>query len=80
MVGHIDRHARPAPLWKELRMLAIAAVALFAIGFVINATSTHVQAVFDPFSLLLLGLACLALHMSGVGTGWRVPRGRGRRR
>jgi len=25
-----------------------------------------------PFSLMLFGLACLALHLAGIGTGWRV--------
>jgi hypothetical protein len=28
---------------------------------------------------MLVGLACLALHLVGVGTGWKVP-SRGRRR
>jgi hypothetical protein len=27
---------------------------------------------------MLAGLACLALHLAGVGTGWSVPK-RGRR-
>lgn len=27
-------------------------------------------AVFSPLRLLLAGLACLAPHLSGVGTGW----------
>jgi hypothetical protein len=30
-------------------------------------------------SLLLVGLICLALHLSGVGTGWAIPRRRTRR-
>ncbi len=30
--------------------------------------------VFTPFSLMLIGLACLALHLAGIGTGWRVRR------
>jgi hypothetical protein len=60
-------------------MLAIAAAILFAIAFLLNATSTATSAVFSPTSLLLVGLACLALHQAGVGTAWSVPR-RGRRR
>jgi hypothetical protein len=60
-------------------MLAIAAAIIFAIAFLLNATSTATSAVFSPMSLLLVGLACVALHMAGVGSGWQVPK-RGRRR
>ena len=60
-------------------MLAIVAAILFFIAFLLHATSTATSAVFSPTSLLLVGLACLALHQAGVGTGWSV-RGRGRRR
>jgi hypothetical protein len=42
----------------------------------LNATSTATSAVFSPTSLMLAGLACLALHLAGVGTGWSVGRGR----
>jgi hypothetical protein len=59
-------------------MLAIVAAILFAIAFLLNATSTATSAVFSPTSLLLVGLACLALHQAGVGTGWSLPRGRRR--
>jgi hypothetical protein len=45
-------------------MLAIAAAIIFAIAFLINATSTTTSAVFSPTSLLLAGLACLALHQA----------------
>jgi hypothetical protein len=60
-------------------MLAIAAAIIFAIAFLLNATSTATRAVFSPTSLLLVGLACLALHQAGVGTGWSLPRRRRRR-
>jgi hypothetical protein len=60
-------------------MLAIIAAILFAIAFLLNATSTTTSAVFSATSLMLVGLACLALHLAGVGTGWKVPN-RGRRR
>jgi hypothetical protein len=60
-------------------MLAIVAAILFAIAFLLSATNTATDAVFSPTSLLLAGLACLALHLAGVGTGWKVP-SRGRRR
>ena len=55
-------------------MLGFAAAVLFIIAFLINATSTATSAVFSPMSLLLAGLACLALHLAGVGTKWSVPR------
>jgi hypothetical protein len=60
-------------------MLAIAAAIIFAIAFLLNATSTATSAVFSPTSLLLVGLACLGLHQAGVGTGWSLPRRRRRR-
>jgi hypothetical protein len=50
-------------------MGAIAAV-LFAIAFFINGSGTSTNAWFTPTSLMLAGLACLALHLLGVGTGW----------
>jgi hypothetical protein len=59
-------------------MLAIAAAIIFAIAFVLKATSTATNAVFSPASLLLIGLACLALHQAGVASGWSFPRGRRR--
>jgi hypothetical protein len=60
-------------------MLGFAAAILFFIAFVINATSTATSAIFSPMSLLLVGLICLALHLSGVGAGWSVPARRARR-
>ena len=55
---------------KDPALLAIIAAIIFAIAFIINATGTAVSAVFDPTSLLLVGLALLALHLAGVGSGW----------
>ena len=75
----------PGPLFicatsrKDAAMLGYVAAVLFIIAFLINATSTATSAVFSPTSLLLVGLACLALHLAGVGTKWSVPR-RGSRR
>ncbi|MGA2827339.1 MAG: hypothetical protein ABSF03_14625 [Streptosporangiaceae bacterium] len=51
-------------------MLAIVAAILFAIAFILNAAGTATSAVFDPTSLLLAGLFCLALHLAGIGSGW----------
>jgi hypothetical protein len=64
---------------KDLVMLGFVAAVLFVIAFLINATSTSTSAVFSPTSLLLVGLASLALHLAGVGTGWSVPGRRSRR-
>jgi predicted Co/Zn/Cd cation transporter (cation efflux family) len=64
---------------KDSAMLGFAAAVIFLIAFVINATSTATSAVFSPMSLLLVGLICLALHLSGVGTAWSVPGRRTRR-
>jgi len=60
-------------------MLGYIAAILFIIAFLLNATSTTTSAVFSPTSLMLAGLACLALHLAGVGTGWAVPKRGGRR-
>jgi hypothetical protein len=55
-------------------MLGYIAAAIFIIAFLLNATSPSVPAVFSPSSLLLVGLACLALHLSGVWTSGRGSR------
>ena len=56
-------------------MLGFVAAILFAIAFIINAANVSVgNAIFSPKSLMLLGLVCLALHLSGVGTSWKDPR------
>jgi hypothetical protein len=55
-------------------MLAFVAVIVFAIAFIIRVTATATDAVFAPASLVIVGLACLALHQAGIGAGWRYPR------
>ena len=55
---------------KQHGMLAIVAAILFAIAWIINATGTAVNAWFSVTGLLLLGLACLALHQAGIGSAW----------
>jgi hypothetical protein len=56
------------------QMLGFVAAILFIIGFIINAAAASTPAIFSPFSLLLAGLACLALHLVGVGTSWSLRR------
>jgi hypothetical protein len=50
--------------------MGLIAVVIFAIAFFIHGSGTSTNVWFDPTSLELLGLACLALHLLGVGTGW----------
>jgi hypothetical protein len=56
-------------------MLRYIAALLFIIAFILRVTSTGIGVVFAPESLLLVGLALLALHVAGVG-GWRITRRR----
>jgi pimeloyl-ACP methyl ester carboxylesterase len=56
-------------------MGAIAAV-LFALAFFIHGSGTTTNVWFDPTSLMLAGLACLALHLLGVGKSWYSHRRR----
>jgi hypothetical protein len=55
-------------------MLAVVAAIIFAIAFIIRVTGTATDAVFAPDSMLLAGLALLALHQAGIGTKWRYRR------
>jgi hypothetical protein len=59
-------------------VLAAIAAILFAIAFIINAAGISTDAVFAPFSLLLVGLALLAFHLTGQGPA--LPAYRRRRR
>ena len=47
-------------------MLAIVAVIIFAIAFIIRVTATTTDAVFALASLVILGLICVALHLAGL--------------
>ena len=55
-------------------MLGIIAAILFIIAFLLYAASVATSHIFAPTSLALAGLALLALHLSGVGTGWKWGR------
>ncbi|GHH51639.1 hypothetical protein ACQPZG_10575 [Streptomyces sp. CA-294286] len=51
-------------------MLAIVGAVLFVIAFIINAADISAHEIFMPTSLMLLGLALVALHVGGIGSGW----------
>jgi len=55
-------------------MLAIVAAVIFAIALIIRVSKTATDVVFAPDSLLLAGLALVALHQAGIGTRWRIRR------
>ncbi|WP_107450821.1 MULTISPECIES: hypothetical protein [unclassified Streptomyces] len=58
-------------------MLAIISAVLFFIAFLINAADISTNDTFTSTNVMLIGLALLALHVAGIGSGWAV---RGRRR
>lgn len=58
-------------------MLGIVAAVLFFISFLINAADISTNDVFSSTNIMLIGLALLALHVAGVGSGWAT---RSRRR
>ena len=55
-------------------MLAIIAAIIFAIAFILRVTSTTTDLLFSVTSLTLVGLTLVALHLAGVGSGWRWHR------
>ncbi|MEU6708330.1 hypothetical protein [Streptomyces wuyuanensis] len=59
-------------------MLGIAAAVLFFIAYLISAADIATNQAFSSGNVMLLGLALLALHVAGIGAGWRS--GRTRRR
>ncbi|MEU3902452.1 hypothetical protein [Streptomyces goshikiensis] len=64
-------------------MLGIAAAALFFIAFLINAADIATNDILSSTNFMLVGLAILALHVAGVGSGSgsaRPARRWGRRR
>ncbi|MGC5038100.1 MULTISPECIES: hypothetical protein [unclassified Streptomyces] len=58
-------------------MLGIIAAVLFFLAFLINAAEISTNDVFTSTNVMLIGLALLALHVAGVGSGLAA---RGRRR
>ncbi|MGW5064365.1 hypothetical protein ACWEQ2_45110 [Streptomyces sp. NPDC004096] len=58
-------------------MLSIVSAVLFFIAFLINAADISTNDTFTSTNIMLIGLTVLALHLAGLGSGWRV---RSRRR
>ncbi|MFH9574561.1 hypothetical protein [Streptomyces sp. NPDC017230] len=58
-------------------VLAIIAAVLFLIAWLINAAEISTNDIFTSTNVMLIGLALLALHVAGIGSGWAT---RGRRR
>jgi hypothetical protein len=58
-------------------VLAIISAVLFFIAFLINAADISTNDTFTSTNFMLIGLALLALHVAGIGSGWAA---RGRRR
>ncbi|MFI1093557.1 hypothetical protein [Streptomyces sp. NPDC020917] len=48
-------------------MLAAVGAVILAIAYLLNVTSTHTDAAFTPFSLLVAGAFFVALHLAGFG-------------
>ncbi|WP_225828599.1 hypothetical protein [Streptomyces naphthomycinicus] len=65
------------PEREDVPMLAIVAAALFFIAFLIDAADISTNDVFTQTNIMLIGLALVALHLAGLGSGRTV---RGRRR
>jgi hypothetical protein len=57
-------------------MLAIVGAVLFVIAFIINAADISAHEIFMPTSLMLLGLAFVALHVGGIGSSMGAGRSR----
>ena len=56
-------------------MFGIAAVILFVLSFLFHGFGFTGNAWVDAVSFLYAGLACLALHLLGVGPGFSLKRG-----
>lgn len=53
-------------------MLAIIAAILFGVGYILDGAGDHTSTWLSPGALTLAGLACLALHLSGIN--WPRPK------
>ncbi len=53
-------------------MLAIIAAILFALALLIDIANVRLGAGIEVLTIVIAGLLCLALHLAGVGAGWRA--------
>ena len=58
-------------------MFAIIAAILFVIALIIDLAKADIG--LASGTIVTAGLACLALHLAGIGTSWAVPGRRTRR-
>lgn len=47
--------------------MAILAAALAFAAFIINGVGAHTDTWFSPLGLLIAAVACIALHLAGIG-------------
>jgi hypothetical protein len=62
-------------------MFAVIAAVIFGFALLLDLFNENLGApdAFNPTTLMLAGLLCIALHFAGVGSGWGGRRFRGRR-
>lgn len=60
-------------------MFAIIAAVLFGLALLLGLVSRDLGPILDQGTLTTAGLLCVALHLAGVGTGWRSHGWRRRR-
>lgn len=57
-------------------MLAVIAAVIFVIAYILKLTGAATDRAVDPWSLLFIGLALVALHLAGFGPAWSWSRRR----
>jgi hypothetical protein len=56
-------------------MLAILAAVLFGLALLFDLADLNLGDALNQPTLMMAGLFCVALHLAGVGAGWRARRG-----
>ncbi|WP_202638822.1 hypothetical protein [Bailinhaonella thermotolerans] len=52
-------------------MFAIIAAVVFGLALLLDLIDANVGDAFNATTLMMLGLLFVALHLAGLGTGWR---------
>lgn len=52
-------------------MFAILAAVLFGLALLLDLINENLGDLLNPGTLTTAGLLCVALHLAGVGSGWR---------